>query len=70
VSEPLHAPAKTTRTFWQRRLLDPVLHQLTQGITPEKIALTFAVGSSIAMLPLLGTTTLICLIVMAAIFRG
>ena len=37
--------------------------QLTQGLTPEKIALTIAVGSSIAMFPLLGTTTLMCLLV-------
>ena len=55
--------AEPKRTFWQRRVLDPVLHQLTQGITPEKIALTVAIGSSIAMFPLLGTTTLLCLIV-------
>lgn len=63
MSEPPHAPAELKRTFWQRRLLDPIRHQLTQGITPEKIALTIAVGSAIAMFPLLGTTTLICLVV-------
>jgi len=51
------------RTFWQRRVLDPVLAQLTQGITPEKIALTIAVGSAIAMFPILGTTTLLCLFI-------
>lgn len=55
-------PAEPKRTFWQRRVLDPVVAQLTQGITPEKIALTVAVGSATAMFPLLGTTTLLCLL--------
>jgi len=39
------------------------VHQLTQGITPEKIALTLAVGSACALFPLVGTTTILCLIV-------
>lgn len=55
--------APRPRTFFERRIFDPIVAQLTQGLTPEKIALTIAVGSSIAMFPLLGTTTLICLIV-------
>jgi uncharacterized protein (DUF2062 family) len=50
------------RSFWQRRLLDPVVAQLTQGITPQKIALTLAVGTGIASFPILGTTTLLCFI--------
>jgi uncharacterized protein (DUF2062 family) len=48
------------RTFWQRRVRDPIVAQLTQGITPEKIALTVAVGSAMALFPILGTTTLLC----------
>ena len=55
------APAPVKRTFWQRRVLDPILAQLTQGITPQKIALTFAVGSACALFPILGTTTLLCI---------
>lgn len=54
------APQK--RTFWQRRVVDPVVAQLTQGITPEKIALTIAVGSALALYPMLGVTTLFCFI--------
>ena len=53
--------ASTPRTFWQRRVLDPVVAQLTQGITPEKIALTIAVGSALANFPLVGTMWL-CLL--------
>jgi uncharacterized protein (DUF2062 family) len=54
------AGALPPRTFWQRRVLDPIVAQLTQGITPEKIALTIAVGSALALFPILGTTTVLC----------
>jgi uncharacterized protein (DUF2062 family) len=39
---------------------DPILAQLTQGITPEKISLTFAVGTACALFPIFGTTTVLC----------
>ena len=61
--EPAHASSAPTRTFWQRRVRDPIVLQLTQGITPEKIALTVAVGSAIALFPIIGTTTLLCFLV-------
>jgi uncharacterized protein (DUF2062 family) len=50
------------RTPWQRHVIDPIAAQLTQGITPEKIALTLSVGSALALFPILGTTTLLCLL--------
>lgn len=56
------------RTFWQRRVRDPIIQQLTQGITPEKLALTIAVGSAVALFPVLGTTTILCFIV-GLVFR-
>ncbi|MES2696423.1 MAG: DUF2062 domain-containing protein [Verrucomicrobiota bacterium] len=62
-SPDLAAPATPARTFWQRRVRDPIVAQLTQGITPEKIALTVAIGSCIALFPILGTTTLLCFLV-------
>ena len=43
-------------------MIDPIAVQLTQGITPEKIALTMAVGSALALFPIIGTTTLLCLL--------
>lgn len=49
--------------MWQRKVADPIVAQLTQGLTPHKIALTVAVGSAIAMFPILGTTTILCLLV-------
>jgi len=42
---------------------DPLVAQLTQGITPEKLALTLAVGGACALFPILGTTTLLCFLV-------
>lgn len=60
---PLPALPPKVRTFWQRRIRDPIVVQLTQGITPEKIALTLAAGSAAALFPVFGVTTLICFIV-------
>src|ERR1019366_8648404 len=48
------------RNPWRRWLVEPVLRQLTQGITPQKISLTIAVGSALALFPILGTTTTLC----------
>ncbi len=50
----------SARTFLRRRIGDPILHQLTQGISAEKIALTVAVGLTIAVNPVVGTTTILC----------
>jgi uncharacterized protein (DUF2062 family) len=56
-------PPPRVSSFWKRRVVEPIVHQLTQGITPEKIALTLAVGSACALFPIIGTTTFLCLIV-------
>lgn len=46
--------------FWKRRVTDVVVAQFRQGITPEKIALTVALGGVLAVFPILGSTTLLC----------
>jgi uncharacterized protein (DUF2062 family) len=38
------------------------MRQLTQGVTPKKLALSIAVGSALALFPILGTTTTLCVI--------
>ena len=64
VLEPPSTPtAQPKLSFWQRRVIDPILRQLTQGISVEKVALTLAIGSACALFPILGTTTLLCLVV-------
>ena len=40
---------------------------LKQGITPEKIALTVALGAFIGTIPMLGTTTILCTVVALAL---
>lgn len=53
--------APTVRgSFWQRRVVTPIVAQLRQGITPEKIALTIALGVVLGIFPILGSTTLLC----------
>ena len=42
------------------KIADPIVEQLTQGLSPEKIALTVAVGLTIAVNPVVGTTTVLC----------
>jgi uncharacterized protein (DUF2062 family) len=37
-----------------------IANLLRQGITPEKIALTIALGCFIGVIPMLGTTTILC----------
>lgn len=55
------APATTPSppSFWQRRLLAPLRAQLTQGVAPDQIALTLAIGTACSLLPFLGFTTLL-----------
>lgn len=61
---PAEAPPVVSerRKFWQRWLTDPILRQMTQGVTPTKIAMSLAVGSALALFPILGTTTTLCVL--------
>jgi uncharacterized protein (DUF2062 family) len=52
-----NVPAKS---FWRRRVVDVVAGQLKQGITPQKISLTIALGVTLGLFPILGSTTLLC----------
>lgn len=46
--------------FLQRRLVAPLLALLRQGVTPEKLALSVALGASVAVIPVLGVSTILC----------
>ena len=63
----MNAPGSGLRGFWRRRVVDVMLAQLRQGITPQKIALTLALGSIFALFPILGTTTILCVLVGVAL---
>jgi uncharacterized protein (DUF2062 family) len=46
----------------KKRVDAVILQQLTQGLSPEKLALTIAVGLCIAINPVIGTTTIGCFV--------
>jgi uncharacterized protein (DUF2062 family) len=46
-------------SFWQRRVIRPIVAQLTQGVTPDHLALTLAVGSACSLFPFFGFTALL-----------
>ena len=48
--------------WWKRWFVTPVINQLTQGITPEKLAYTIAAGIVLGIFPIMGSTTFLCLI--------
>jgi uncharacterized protein (DUF2062 family) len=48
--------------FFYRKLVRPVLDLLKQGVTPEKIALSLALGAALGVFPALGWTTGLCAI--------
>lgn len=54
-------------SWWNRRVIAPITAQLTQGVTPEKIALTIALGVTISVFPILGATTALCALVAIAL---
>jgi hypothetical protein len=48
------------KKIWRERVIALIVAQFTQGVTPQKIALTIALGINLAMFPILGSTTLLC----------
>jgi uncharacterized protein (DUF2062 family) len=61
---PLEPPAaEPQKGFWHRRLVRPILRQLTQGVAPRQISFTLAVGGVCALFPFLGFTWLLNLLV-------
>jgi hypothetical protein len=49
--------------FLYRRLIQPLLDLLKQGVTPEKLALSVALGAVFGIFPTLGWTTALCALV-------
>ena len=56
-------PAAPKRGFWRRRLGDPIIGMLTQGITADKVSYTIALGTGLSLFPFLGFTSLLNLVV-------
>jgi len=56
------------QSFFYRKFVLPILDLLRQGITPEKIALSLAIGICVGVFPVLGSTTALCTLA-AIVFR-
>ena len=56
------------KDWLRRRLVEPLLALLSQGISPPRLALCVAIGIVIGNIPILGVSTIICTFV-ALIFR-
>ena len=46
----------------RRKIVSPILDLLRQGTSPEKIALSIALGITLGVTPVLGSTSLLCLL--------
>jgi uncharacterized protein (DUF2062 family) len=55
------------RDFLQRRLVAPLWELLRQGVTPQKLALSLALGIVIGLVPVLGVSTALCALVALAL---
>jgi uncharacterized protein (DUF2062 family) len=49
--------------FFYRKVYRPLLDMLQQGVTPEKLALSLALGAVLGVFPAIGWTTTICAVV-------
>jgi len=56
------------KNWLYKKIIAPLIDQLKQGVSPEKLAASFAAGFLIGIFPLIGVSTGICLIA-AYIFR-
>jgi len=56
------ADPKAKYPFWQKAKMT-VIHLLHQGVSPEELSLSLALGCTVGVFPLWGLTTILCLIV-------
>ena len=56
------------RGWLRRKIVDPALALLRQGMTPEKLALSITLGLALGVVPMLGSTSLLCFL--AALLLG
>ncbi len=59
---------KKIELFFQRTLIVPMINFLRQGLSPQKLALTIALGIVLGVFPILGVTTVLCAIA-AVVFK-
>jgi hypothetical protein len=47
-------------TVWRRKVVRPIVELLGHGLTPEKLSFTIALGITLGVTPVLGSTLLLC----------
>lgn len=50
------------RSFLKRKIVEPILAFLKQGVTPSKLAWAISLGIILATMPVFGSGTLLCLL--------
>ena len=50
----------------RRRFLDPLLILLSQGVSPDRLALCVAIGVVVGNIPILGVSTILCTVIALA----
>ena len=61
--EPIDADSTPPPSWWRRRVIEPVSGMLRQGLSPEQLALTVAVGAGVGLVPFLGAITTLATLV-------
>ncbi|NDD92925.1 DUF2062 domain-containing protein [bacterium] len=56
------------RHFIRKKITEPILSQLRQGASPEKLAWSVSLGGALGLFPIVGSTTALCAAA-GAIFR-
>lgn len=56
----------STPAFLRKRLLDPIVALLKQGCEPDAIARSMVIGALVGVIPILGTTTALCMVIALA----
>jgi uncharacterized protein (DUF2062 family) len=58
----------TMRNWLHRKLVEPLIALLVQGLSPSRLALCVAIGVMVGNIPILGISTILCSLI-AIVFR-
>jgi uncharacterized protein (DUF2062 family) len=47
-------------SFLKKKIIQPIVDLLKQGLSPTKLAIVLALGTTLSVFPILGTTTILC----------
>jgi uncharacterized protein (DUF2062 family) len=59
-------PKRIVRNWLHRRLLEPLLALLWQGVSPKRLALCVSIGVVVGNIPILGVSTILCTLIALA----